>query len=56
MIGQLWIKNEDMMGRVYAHCPYLGMITIIINDYPQAKAAFILIIVLGALFNKEEAK
>jgi signal peptidase len=42
------------MGRVYAHMPYLGMITIIMNDYPQAK--FLLLAVLGitALFSKED--
>lgn len=56
LIGQMWITPDDIIGRVYAHCPYLGMVTIIINDYPQAKTAFILMIAIGALLNKEEQK
>jgi signal peptidase len=50
------VKPEDIMGRVYAHCPYLGMITIFINDYPQAKNALILVLGLTALLNREEQK
>jgi signal peptidase len=44
------------MGKVYAHVPYVGMITIFINDYPQAKTALILMLGLAALFNKEEQR
>jgi signal peptidase len=36
--------------------PYLGMITIILNDYPQAKTALLVVLGLGALLNKEEQK
>ena len=42
------------MGRVYGHVPYLGMITIILNDYPQTKIALIAFLALTALLNKEE--
>ncbi|KAJ3325688.1 Signal peptidase complex catalytic subunit S11A [Boothiomyces sp. JEL0866] len=52
--GQVWIEPEDVIGRVYAHVPYLGMITIILNDYPQTKIALLLFLGLAALFNKEE--
>jgi signal peptidase len=42
------------MGKVYGHVPYVGMITIFINDYPQAKTALIMILGLAALLSKEE--
>lgn len=52
--GQLWIEPEDVMGRVYGHIPYLGMITIILNDYPWTQKLFIGVLLLGALLNREE--
>jgi signal peptidase len=52
--GQVWVAEEDIMGRVYAHVPYLGMITIILNDYPQTKIALVLFLAIAALLNKEE--
>ncbi|KAI8900283.1 hypothetical protein BC833DRAFT_582538 [Globomyces pollinis-pini] len=52
--GQLWIHPEDIMGRVYGHIPYLGMFTIILNDYPQAKQILLLFLGITALLNKEE--
>ncbi|KAI8908415.1 hypothetical protein EDD86DRAFT_191502 [Gorgonomyces haynaldii] len=53
--GQQWIEPEDVMGRVYGHFPWMGMITIIINDYPQVKTALLLFLGLTALFNKGDA-
>ncbi|ORX88398.1 signal peptidase I, partial [Basidiobolus meristosporus CBS 931.73] len=43
--GQLWITPKDIIGRVQGHMPYLGMVTILMNDYPQAK--MILLVVMG---------
>lgn len=54
--GQLWVQPDEVMGRVYGHVPYLGMITIILNDYPQAKTALLVVLGLAALLNKEEQR
>jgi signal peptidase len=43
--GQLWIKPSEIMGTVYGNVPYLGMFTIILNDYPTVKY-----VVIGLMF------
>ena len=45
--GQEWLGREDIMGRATAYLPHVGMVTIIMNDYPVVK--FLLIGVLGLL-------
>jgi signal peptidase I len=52
--NQIWVAEKDVIARVYAHAPYLGMITIILNDYPQTKIALVLFLAITALLNKEE--
>jgi signal peptidase len=32
--GQLWLQREDILGRASGTLRYLGMVTIILNDYP----------------------
>lgn len=36
-----WLHDESFMGRVYGYYPYMGMLTILINDYPILKVALI---------------
>eukprot|EP00232_Nephroselmis_pyriformis_P029099 CAMPEP_0182868646 /NCGR_PEP_ID=MMETSP0034_2-20130328/9447_1 /TAXON_ID=156128 /ORGANISM="Nephroselmis pyriformis, Strain CCMP717" /LENGTH=177 /DNA_ID=CAMNT_0025001063 /DNA_START=58 /DNA_END=587 /DNA_ORIENTATION=- len=45
--GQQWLHKEHIMGRAQGYLPYVGMVTIIMNDYPYVKYA--LIGVLGLL-------
>ncbi|CAF4185238.1 unnamed protein product, partial [Adineta steineri] len=35
--GQLWLEKKDVIGRARGFVPYIGMVTIIMNDYPQLK-------------------
>lgn len=35
--GQLWLDREDILGRAAGTLRYLGMVTIILNDYPMLK-------------------
>ncbi|EGF84301.1 hypothetical protein BATDEDRAFT_85317 [Batrachochytrium dendrobatidis JAM81] len=51
--GQLWIEPEDVVGRVVGHIPYMGMLTIILNDYPQLKAVMLGFLGISVLLNKE---
>ena len=32
-IGQLWLKSEDILGRVNGTIQYLGLILLILNDW-----------------------
>eukprot|EP01054_Gregarina_sp_Poly1_P000769 Gregarina_sp_Poly_1__768@NODE_1183_length_4845_cov_142_002721_g813_i0_p4_GENE_NODE_1183_length_4845_cov_142_002721_g813_i0NODE_1183_length_4845_cov_142_002721_g813_i0_p4_ORF_typecomplete_len187_score21_69Peptidase_S24/PF00717_23/1_6e03Peptidase_S24/PF00717_23/2_8e13_NODE_1183_length_4845_cov_142_002721_g813_i032453805 len=42
--GQLWLNQEDIMGKAIAFVPKLGMVTIWLNDYPSLK-----VVLLGGL-------
>lgn len=42
--GQHWLERSDIVGRARGFVPYVGMITILMNDYPKLKY-----IVLGFL-------
>ncbi|RWS22637.1 signal peptidase complex catalytic subunit SEC11A-like protein [Leptotrombidium deliense] len=42
--GQLWLQKKDIVGRAKGFVPYVGIVTILMNDYPKFKYA-----VLGCL-------
>uniref|UniRef100_A0A914W201 Signal peptidase complex catalytic subunit SEC11 n=1 Tax=Plectus sambesii TaxID=2011161 RepID=A0A914W201_9BILA len=35
--GQLWLTRKDVVGRAKGYVPYVGMVTILLNDYPKLK-------------------
>ncbi|TYZ67103.1 hypothetical protein PybrP1_002837 [[Pythium] brassicae (nom. inval.)] len=35
--GQLWLEREDIVGIARGSVPYVGMLTILLNDYPMLK-------------------
>merc|ERR1712216_355659 len=35
--GQLWLEDNEVIGRTVGYLPYVGMVTIIMNDYPIVK-------------------
>merc|ERR1711982_316856 len=43
--GQLWLKREDIHGKAVGVLRYIGMVTIMLNDYPFLK--YILIGIMG---------
>ena len=45
--SQSYINKEHIIGRAKGYLPYIGMVTIIMNDYPFIK--YILIAFLGLL-------
>jgi len=51
--GQKWLDQNDIIGRVRGYVPYLGMVTIIMNDYPQVKIAVLFLLALFVLINRE---
>lgn len=51
--GQSWLNRRHIMGRVVGYVPYIGMVTILMNDYPLAKYALISILGLFVVTSKE---
>lgn len=35
--GQQWLEKSDMVGRARGFLPYVGMVTILMNEYPKVK-------------------
>ncbi|ESO07208.1 hypothetical protein HELRODRAFT_110719 [Helobdella robusta] len=51
--GQLWLERKDVVGRARGYLPYIGMITIIMNDYPKFKYFTLAMLALFALIHRE---
>lgn len=51
--GQRWLHQEHIMGRVIGFLPYVGQVTIIMNDYPYVKYALIGVLAIFVLTSKE---
>ena len=51
--GQRWLKRSDIMGRARGHLPFVGMVTILLNDYPMAKYVLVSVMGLFVLTSKE---
>lgn len=45
--GQLWLTKKDVVGRARGFLPYVGMVTIYMNEYPKFK-----VIVFFVLFTQ----
>eukprot|EP01101_Sappina_pedata_P002498 TRINITY_DN12732_c0_g1_i1.p1 TRINITY_DN12732_c0_g1~~TRINITY_DN12732_c0_g1_i1.p1 ORF type:complete len:211 (-),score=72.21 TRINITY_DN12732_c0_g1_i1:211-843(-) len=45
--GQKWIVNKHVIGRIKGYLPYIGYVTILMNDFPILK--YLLILSLGLL-------
>jgi len=43
--GQLWLEKKDVVGRAKGYVPYVGIVTILMNDYPKFK--YLTLAVLG---------
>ena len=44
--GQKWLNKEHVIGRARGYLPYVGMVTIIMNDYPMFKCALAVVALL----------
>lgn len=51
--GARWMRRSNMVGRVRGYMPYVGYVTIALNDYPKLKYALLGIMGLSLLFQKE---
>lgn len=39
--GQLWLTKKDVVGRARGFLPYVGMVTIYMNEYPKFKVSIL---------------
>jgi signal peptidase len=43
--GQYWLERKDIIGKAKGFVPYIGIVTILMNDYPQLKVKFLVSII-----------
>jgi len=51
--GQKWIYKHEIIGRARGQCPYIGMVTIVLNDYPMVKYCTLAVIAGFMLIQRE---
>jgi len=51
--GQLWLNKKHIIGRANGYLPYIGMVTIIMNDFPSLKYGLIALMGIFVLVNRE---
>lgn len=51
--GQLWVERKDVVGRARGFVPYVGIVTILMNDYPKLKYAVLALLGLFVLVHRE---
>lgn len=51
--GQHWLEKKDVVGRARGFVPYIGIVTILMNDYPKFKYAVLFMLGLFVLVHRE---
>ncbi|CAH1251360.1 signal peptidase complex catalytic subunit SEC11A [Branchiostoma floridae] len=51
--GQLWLHRKDVVGRARGFVPYVGIVTILMNDYPKFKYAILACLGAFVLIHRE---
>lgn len=51
--GQNWLSKKDVVGRARGFLPYVGIVTIIMNEYPKFKYAVLAALGLYVLVHRE---
>lgn len=51
--GQYWLERKDLIGKAKGFAPYIGIVTILMNDYPQLKYFVLAILGLFVLVKRE---
>ena len=54
--GQMWLNRRHVIGRAKGFLPYIGMVTIMMNDYPQLKYAVIAMLALFVITGRDNEK
>ncbi|XP_045144649.1 signal peptidase complex catalytic subunit SEC11C-like [Echinops telfairi] len=54
--GQNWLGKKDVVGRARGFSPYVGVVAIIMNDYPKFKYALLAVMGAYGLLLKHESR
>ena len=49
----LWLNKKHIIGKIRAYCPYVGYLTILLNDNPPIKYAVLGLMLLSVYLSKE---
>ena len=50
---KLWLHKEDVIGKIRAFCPYMGYVTIALNDNPPLKYAVLACLAFLVIFSND---
>ena len=53
--GMYWLQRKHVLGTLRGFLPYVGMATIIMNDYPMVKYGLIGLLAVTVIFSKDDA-
>ena len=51
--GDYWLNRKHVLGRIRMFVPYIGIATIILNDYPLLKWGILIIMGIFVLTSKD---
>lgn len=51
--GQQWLTKDDVVGRAKGFLPYIGLVTIYMNEYPKVKYAVLACLGVYVLLHRE---
>ncbi|KAI3625809.1 hypothetical protein CBS9595_001170 [Malassezia furfur] len=51
--GARWLHSSQIVGRVVGYLPYVGYVTLLMNDYPMLKYVVLGLLGLSMLFERE---
>jgi len=51
--GQVWLEKKDVVGRAKGFLPYVGTVTILMNDYPKFKYFILATLGIFVLIHRE---
>jgi signal peptidase len=54
--NQIWLNREHIIGKIRAYMPFVGYLTILINDYPILKYLMMGLMIFSVMINKEKEK
>jgi signal peptidase len=52
--GQLWLSRDELIGKVRAYCPYVGYLTIVLNENPPLKYTVLGAMLLSVMLAKDQ--
>ncbi len=51
--GRIWLNKKHISGRIRGYIPYIGILTILLNDYPMFKWGLLAFMAIMVLTSKD---